>query len=107
MVKFTSKSDVTQACMNSIHYNNLQNKISNKSYAKVVRTIDSGFKNGSIESVWKSFKKHKQHVNRNEYVQLKKDVKEFYYNNTPKQHSFIDLFFSRTSNITKGVIHTF
>ena len=73
MVKFTSKSEVTQACMNSIYYN-LRNKISDRKYAKVVQTVNSGFKGGSMESIWKSFKKHKQHINRNEFLQLKNDV---------------------------------
>ena len=76
MVKFTSKSEVTQACMNSIYYN-LRNKISDRKYAKVVQTVNSGFKDGSMESIWKSFKKHKQHINGNEFLQLKNDVEEF------------------------------
>ena len=53
MVKFTSKSEVTQACMNSIYYN-LRNKISDRKYAEVVQTVNSGFKDGSMESIWKS-----------------------------------------------------
>ena len=81
MVKFTSKPEVAQACMNSIHYNNLQNKISNRKYAKLVKTVDSGFKNGSIKNVWKSFKKYKQHLK--EYEQLKQDVKDFVYPKCP------------------------
>ena len=78
MVKFTSKSEATQACMNSIYYN-LRNKISDTKYAEVVKTVESGFRHGSIKSVWKSFKKHKQHINRNEFLQLKNDVEEFLY----------------------------
>ena len=78
MVKFTSKSEVTQACMNSIYYN-LRNKISDRKYAKVVQTVNSGFKDGSMESIWKSFKKHKRHINGNEFLQLKNDVEEFLY----------------------------
>ena len=79
MVKFTSKSEVAQACMTAIHYNKLRTKISNKKYAKLVKTVEAGYKNGTIESVWKSFKEHKQHMNKREYKQLKKDVKDFVY----------------------------
>ena len=73
MVKFTSKPEVAQACMTAIHYNKLRTKISN------VKTVEAGYKNGTIESVWKSFKEHKQHMNKREYKQLKKDVKDFVY----------------------------
>ena len=79
MVKFTSKPEVAQACMTAIHYNKLRTKISNKKYAKLVKTVEAGYKNGTIESVWKSFKEHKQHMNKREYKQLKKDVKDFVY----------------------------
>ena len=65
--------------MTAIHYNKLRTKISNKKYAKLVKTVEAGYKNGTIESVWKSFKEHKQHMNKREYKQLKKDVKDFVY----------------------------
>ena len=65
----TTKSEVAQACMTAIHYNKLRTKISNKKYAKLVKTVEAGYKNGTIESVWKSFKEHKQHMNKCEYKQ--------------------------------------
>ena len=46
MVKFTSKSEATQACMNSIYYN-LRNKISDTKYAEVVKTVESPEKVGA------------------------------------------------------------
>lgn len=79
MVKYVTKNEAVQACMTSIHYNNLQNKIGNRKYAKLVKTVEVGYKNGSIESVWKSIKKHKQHLNRRNYNELKKNIREFFY----------------------------